>query len=264
MHSSRKKRKPENPSAGGANPENGFQRWTPQNFESTLRAPGASAPPVPPPLQATEPPPSPPAPDPPEEATVCIEAPEPAQNVTVLPELPDDLLHFPTAEEIERMHEDAQQEGYQAGYEEGLAQARSEAGQLHAVLDHLNQALTRLDQDVAEELLTLSLEVARQMVRQTLALRPELINDLVREALQQMPQIHTQIHLHPDDAQLVRTHLGDQLSHAGHRVVEDPAMTRGSARLEANGAQVDATLATRWRRIMENLGRDIPWDGENA
>ena len=263
MHSSRKKRKPENATPNPiarpiADPGDRFQRWTPPSFDAAQPQAIPAAPEAPPPYQE---------PEPPQQEEVCIAVPpEPAVAAPApeFPELPEELLHFPTAEEIERMHEEAQQEGYQAGYEEGLALARSEAGQLHAVLDNLNQALTKLDQDVAEELLTLSLEVARQMVRQSLALRPELINTLVREALQQMPQIHTQIHLHPEDAQLVRTHLGDQLGHAGHRVVEDPAMERGGARLEANGAQVDATLPTRWRRIMENLGRDIPWDGDDA
>ena len=115
-----------------------------------------------------------------------------------------------------------------------------------------------------DEILALATELARQMVRQTLNGRPEAVVDLIREALLQLPQNHALIHLNPEDAEMVKEYLGEQLSHAGHRLVEDVTITRGGVRIDASGSQIDATVQTRWRRIMDNLGRNISWDGDGA
>ncbi len=55
---------------------------------------------------------------------------------------------------------------------------------------------------------------------------------------------------------LVRQHLGEQLSHGGHRLQEDARLQRGECRIDGQGAQVDATLETRWRRVLESIGHD--------
>ena len=185
--------------------------------------------------------------------------------------LPADFK-LPTAADIERMHEDiraaAMEEGRQEGraeghaagrqqgYAEGKAQAEAEATRLAGLAEQLEQSLTGIDHEVAEELMALAIELARQMVRETLAQHPESILDTVRLALQQLPQGHAHIHLHPDDLALVRKHSGEQLSHSGHRLQEDVNLVRGDCRVDAGGAQVDATLETRWRRVLESLGRE--------
>ncbi|WP_341648980.1 FliH/SctL family protein [Thauera humireducens] len=85
---------------------------------------------------------------------------------------------------------------------------------------------------------------------------PEAILDTLRAALQQLPQGHAQIRLHPEDLALVREHMGEQISHGGHRLQEDFALQRGDCRIDTQGAQLDATLETRWRRVLESLGRE--------
>jgi flagellar assembly protein FliH len=42
-------------------------------------------------------------------------------------------------------------------------------------------------------------------------------------------------------------------------VVEDPQIERGGCRLETPSTEIDATLETRWRRVIASLGRDDPW-----
>ena len=166
---------------------------------------------------------------------------------------------LPTAEDIERIHRDAHKQGYDAGYEEGTARARMEALRLHTLVEQLERALGEFDQQVAEELLALSLEVARQVVRQSIAVRPTVILDVVREALQQLPHQHAAIYLHPEDASLVRSYLGDQLAHAGHRLFEEAGIARGGLRVEAGGSHLDAGVATRWQRVVESMGTAGGW-----
>jgi flagellar assembly protein FliH len=166
---------------------------------------------------------------------------------------------LPTANDVERIHRDAHKQGYDAGYEEGTARARMEALRLHTLVEQLDAALGEFDQQVAEELLGLALEVARQVVRQTIAARPAAILDVVREALTQLPHQHAAIYLHPEDASLVRSHLGDQLTHLGHRIFEEASLARGGLRMEAGGSHLDAGVETRWRRVIEGIGASGDW-----
>ena len=194
-------------------------------------------------------------------------APAPAPELSLPPD-----FHLPTADEIERMHEEVRaaglaegreagyaeglEAGQAAGYAEGAARAEAEAARLVSLADGLDQALHALDNEVAEEIMALAIEMARRMVKLTLAEHPETVLETVRTALLQLPQGHAQIHLHPDDMALVRQHLGEPLSHGGHRLQEDARLQRGECRIDGQGAQVDATLETRWRRVLESIGHD--------
>jgi len=219
-----------------------YRRWEPPNFD-------APAEPVVPPEAMAAPEPAP--------------HPEPVPEPTP-PEPEQPRIKLPTAEDIERIHEAAHKEGYAAGYEEGTARGRMEALQLHTLVENFDKALTHLDQEVAEEILALSIEVARQMVQKSLKEQPALVVDVVREALHQLPQGHALIHLNPEDAQLVRDYLGEQLQHNEHRLVEDESISRGGCQVESAGSMVDATVQTRWRRIMENLNReDTDWEAQD-
>ena len=130
---------------------------------------------------------------------------------------------------------------------------------LHTLVEQLDGALAEFDQKVAEELLGLALEVARQVLRQAIAARPETILEVVKEALLQLPHQHAALYLHPEDASLVRSYLGDQLAHAGHRLHEEPAMARGGVRVDAGGSHLDASVETRWRRVIESMGAASEW-----
>lgn len=173
---------------------------------------------------------------------------------------------------IERICAEAREDGYQAGYQAGLqtgkrdgyaagqTAAREEAARIGKAANELDQALQEFDQQVADELLALAVEIARQIVRKEIAVRPETILGIVNEALTYLPHQHAAIHLNPEDASLVRSYLGDVLTHAGHRILEEPTLKRGDCLLEAGGSQIDASTATRWRRVVESLGSNEPWD----
>lgn len=181
--------------------------------------------------------------------------PEPPVEAMPLPD-PEPPIQLPTAADIEAMFDDARREGHEAGFAEGAEQARQQAARIAALADALEEALARLDQDVAEEVTSLAIEIARQMVRRSLADQPEGVTDTVRAALNLLPQSQVRIHVHPDDAALVRAFLSDQPVHLHHQLIEDDSVTRGGCRLHGTGSDIDATVETRWRRILEGLGRD--------
>ncbi len=171
------------------------------------------------------------------------------------------------AEEIARLRQQAttegraagHAEGYTLGYAEGQHQVRMEAAQLAAVLTQLEEAMANFNQQVANDLLALSLEVARQVIRHSIELQPERILDSVREALAQSHHTHAVVSVHPEDAALIRRHADELLAPGGHRLREDIHVTRGGCLIDAGGGQIDASLETRWRRIVEALGADTVW-----
>jgi flagellar assembly protein FliH len=199
----------------------------------------------------------PPSPAPSAEAS-ALEPPHQDEQQPGQPQEP--MLKLPTAAELEKLQADAHREGYAAGYEEGTARVRMEAMRLHSVIEQLDEALAQLDKQVAQDVLALGVEIARQVVRQAIAIKPEVVVAVVREAINQLPHQHTAVYLNPDDMSLVRSHAGEQLTHAGHRLFEDAGIARGGCKIEAGGCQIDATLPTRWARIVEALVDDnVEW-----
>ena len=168
---------------------------------------------------------------------------------------------LPTAADIERMYSEAQEQGYAAGYEEGVAVAQTAAAQIDSLLNSVQQAVSELDQKIADQLLATSIEIAGQVLRQSLKIKPELLLPVVREAVAALHPAfgHPALFAHPDDAALIRTHLGDHLAHNNWRIIEDPAVTRGGCRVELGSSEVDATLETRWKRVIESIGISQDW-----
>ncbi len=84
---------------------------------------------------------------------------------------------------------------------------------------------------------------------------------VVREAIASLPlhHGHPALFLTPEDAALVRQHLGEQLNHNGWRILEDSSLHRGGCRIESGASEVDATLETRWRRVLEAIGTTADW-----
>lgn len=178
---------------------------------------------------------------------------------------------LPTVEQLERIHQAAQHEGHAAGYAAGYAaghetgneagreRAASETAKLQDLLSSFQQALARAHQTIANDLLTLSLDVAKQMIREALLVKPEVVFAVVRESIQQESAFSQplQLYLHPDDAVLVREHLNHELNDCTVRV--DAKLERGDCRIKTGNSQVDATLATRWQRISQALGQNSAW-----
>ncbi|MBU0623074.1 MAG: flagellar assembly protein FliH [Gammaproteobacteria bacterium] len=167
-------------------------------------------------------------------------------------------VELPTASQVEHIHQQAREEGYQSGYAEGLKKATQENQRLATLLDALEQ---QVDTQVAQELLDLALDIARQMLHQSLKVQPELLLGMVREAIGTLPHYNQGAHLvlHPADAALVRERMGEQLGHSGWKIFEDDRIERGGARIETANSQIDATLENRWNRVVAALGQDTKW-----
>ena len=170
-----------------------------------------------------------------------------------------------TVAELENIRQQAHDEGHtqgrNEGYAAGIQQAQSDAAQIHALLQSLQDALNQVDEQMAQSLLNLSLEIARKMIGEALQVKPEIILKIVNDAIGSLPHFNQNAHLilHPSDAELVRKQMGEQLSHAGWKIFTDTQIRRGGCRTETAHSNVDATTETRWKRIVESIGQDKSW-----
>lgn len=147
-------------------------------------------------------------------------------------------------------------EGLKAGYAQGLAKAQEEAAALQTLATTFAATLSRIEEDLGQGVIALSIGIAEQIVRDTVAAHPESLLPLVREIV----QLHGDndavliIHVHPDNHDLLRKHLTDDASVKRWRLIPDEAIEPGGCSAHTALGAVDATLATRWRRAVTALG----------
>jgi flagellar assembly protein FliH len=185
---------------------------------------------------------------------------------------PEEVIKLTTAEAVEQIHQQAHQEGYDAGFAEGKAagyrqgqqQAAAELQQLKQLIDAVHTASQQFSSQLAEDLLALALDLSQQILRQTLSARPERLIPIVRSAMDSLPQQsqHPHLHLNPQDAELVRLHLQNELTSGGWKLIEDQRIARGGCRIETATVEVDATLPSRWHVLGQALGQDLSWIDE--
>lgn len=170
-----------------------------------------------------------------------------------------------TVGQLEHLQDQACREGREEGYALGLAEGRAagtaQAARMRALVATLEQSAAALQNEIADDVLTLALDLARQMLQEALPVKRELLLPVVREAIQGMPAASpgAQIQLNPADVELVRAHFGEELRVNSWQIVEDHRIQPGGCRLTSPHCEVDATLATRWKRVLATLGRDHAW-----
>lgn len=180
--------------------------------------------------------------------------------------LPDEpVMPYPTAEEIEAIHQQAHDEGFQAGLEAGRLAAEAEVLQLQALLASVTDTLQAAESQLAESVLDLGLLVARQMICDELQSQPRQLLAPIREALAVMPTpAHpSRLYLSPDDLELLQSALHIELPSDVWRLLPDPNMASGSCKIETPATQLSYTLASRWENILKVLKRshhpDLAW-----
>lgn len=161
------------------------------------------------------------------------------------------------AEGREQGHAQGHSQGLAEGRAAGLAAVQAQAAQLQALARTLPAALQLAQGSVADDLLALALDIARQVLGQALAAQPQAILAVVHELLQAEPSLcgAPLLLLHPDDAALVRELLADDLQASGWRVRHDAQIERGGCRVTAHNGERDATVQARWERVSAALAR---------
>ncbi len=191
----------------------------------------------------------------------------------------DDGIQPPTANEMQTLHKAAYDEGFNMGrnegrsqgYKEGRAEAEEESrqlfNQLTALFNSLANPVEQLDDELEQSIATLTLAIARQLVRREIKIEPGEIVAVVREAVRALPisARNPTIYLHPEDMQLVRSALSLGEDDRTWRLEEDLLLTRGDCRVETESSFIDATIESRLSAIAANmLGDERRGDDESG
>ncbi len=177
-----------------------------------------------------------------------------------------------TAEQIEAIEKQAYEEGFALGKKEGLEAGQQEIAARLRHLEHLIQALAeplqQLGDEVEEELVSLSVAVARQILHRELQQDPKQIIGVVREAMSALPSAarNVRLYLHPEDAALVREiYAGPEAEELPWKIIDDMVLTRGGCRIESENSRIDASVEKRLNAVLvELMGGSRVQDNEHS
>lgn len=160
--------------------------------------------------------------------------------------------------DLNLLEREAWEQGFAAGRVAGRSAAldeqqrltdelRTRVERLDGVLNLQARPLADLDASVLQQLATLAGAIARQLVRRELRAQPEQIIAVIRETVALLPVAarEVRIHLHPEDAVLVRERLAEPAAERAWTLIEDPVITRGGCRISSENSSIDAQVEAR-------------------
>ncbi len=152
-------------------------------------------------------------------------------------------------------YEKGHAEGSKKGYDENFQLLSQQAEQLRKLMEALSEPFKELDEQVEQELVKLAMSVAAQIIRREIKTDPGQVIGAVREAISALPVSSRKItlHLHPEDASLVRSALAlDEMSSAWD-IIEEPLITRGGCKVDTETSRIDATIENRLAQVIANV-----------
>jgi flagellar assembly protein FliH len=178
----------------------------------------------------------------------------------------DDRKAQAAAEAIARVaREQSEAKGYDVGMAKAQADMKAKLAELDlrlkrvdSLLQFISRPLQELDGEVEKMLLQLALTVGKQLARRELRVDPAQVIAIIRESLAELPAAAREIrvHLHPEDAAIVRDRLTAPVNERAWTAVEDPTMSRGGCVVRTDHSQIDARLESRINTVIANAFGD--------
>lgn len=189
------------------------------------------------------------------------------------------------AEQDSARQQSVREEGFQAGYAAGLvdgraqaevelqkkmadfltSQASESARALSVLFDSAQSQLAEAQQTMAQGVLELSCELARQVLRQELSVNPNVLMPVIREALELLGAEHRSavVRMHPVDLDVLEGQLSSEFSGMALSLRSDLSLQPGGCVVESAGMVVDASLQKRWQRAVATLGLVNAWEDDS-
>ncbi len=147
---------------------------------------------------------------------------------------------------------------FAAGREAAQATVRQEAQANHERLsrsiDELAHCRLRYRQETEREVVQLSLEIARRILRRELTVDPEAILGLLRAGLESVSMREVlEVRIHPAHADAVRSALQKMGAPAAISIVCDPHLEPGAVTVETRRGTFDASAETQLEEIQRGF-----------
>ncbi len=158
------------------------------------------------------------------------------------------------AEGLPQGREEGYQQGHQEGIEAGGVEVKTQVEQLQGIVDAMQSPLNEIDEVVADEIVTLAIALAQQIIRREIHTDPGQVIGVARDALKILPVSadKPKIWLHPEDIALINQQLSSE-EVASYQLMEDGALSRGGCRVENSLARIDATVEKQINSVVAEL-----------
>jgi flagellar assembly protein FliH len=164
--------------------------------------------------------------------------------------------------EVERLRQLEKAEAHHRGVEDGLRRGREEASaevkkafdQVAKALEELANVKRKLRLEAEQELVKLSLAVARRILYRELTTDPASIEGIVHAALQKLQQREaSRVRVYPGGVAAVRAALERIGSRSGMEIVADPGLAAGAILFETSVGELDASIETQLQEIQRGF-----------
>ena len=158
-------------------------------------------------------------------------------------------------EEAESIRETAAKEGYQ----EGLEAAKSDLQEIRDALGVFFTAKQDVYDSIAPDVLEISFDIAKKIIKKEVAENPDIILDNIREILKGLSKEEAKIMLkvNPSQAALLKQRVPEEVANAGLEakviIMPDENTMEGGCLVTTTNGVIDATIETQLDIITEVL-----------
>ncbi|RMG57802.1 MAG: hypothetical protein D6713_08945 [Deltaproteobacteria bacterium] len=158
----------------------------------------------------------------------------------------------------EELLEKAYREGFEKGYSDGLAKVAEAAKRVESIIRELENYRGRKFQELLPEIVDLSLQIARRIIRREVSVQREVILGVVKDALKKVGEGETRvtIRVNPEDYEVLVANFEEVRNNGAVRNIEiEPSTTisPGGCYIETEGGDVDARVEEQLKEIENAL-----------
>ena len=180
-----------------------------------------------------------------------------------------------TAAELEKITEQAHQEGYSRGFEQGYAegiktgsvegenkaygetreQLENNLASLKLLIDGLTDPFEQHTNQLQDFLLTTLMSLVKSVVKRELSIQPQEIESVIELALAVLPKNAREvaIQLHPDDITMLRESFPHKTE--AWNLQADPDLSRGGVVVHSKDSLVDFSIEQQLKQLHDKLLR---------
>jgi flagellar assembly protein FliH len=152
--------------------------------------------------------------------------------------------------DVRKAHDSGYREGESAGREHAAAELQPVLQRLAAAISGVASLRSRIRRDGEQELVQLSIAIARRILRRELTVDPDAVGGLVRAALEKVQLRDVcRVRVHPGYLSAVQHCLEHSGTSTGVDVVSDASLQPGDVVIETKRGDLDGCIGTQLAEI---------------
>jgi len=168
-------------------------------------------------------------------------------------------------ERLARIEKEAYEKGFEQGRRDGLSLEKKlmeeKARQLETLFSTLRDLKAEIYDETEQELLTLSISLARKIIGEEVKINKGIIGNTIRAAAKFLAdKHHIRIQLNPDDMEEVKRLLPDiaAMTRGGKfQLIEDHAITKGGCLMETGFGSINATIEDQMGELEKLIEQEL-------